>query len=125
MVPERDVIAVLAEYWQEALPYFSTDDLTLLAGLIAVIAAATEDEEAARGAFADLMAVLALRLPLEHPVSRAMTQQVRYAAAHPADLSGVAETLRLLPGLDSLLRVPIAAADDPYSWLLSAPALTE
>jgi hypothetical protein len=135
LVPEPDVIALLAEHWQEALSYFGPDDLTFLAVCIAAIEAAAEDEEAAHTALAHLTTVLALQLPPEHPVSQAISRQMRYANAPPADLIGIASVLRALPGLESLPHVQPAVqstdgagtADsaDARAWLLAAPALTE
>jgi hypothetical protein len=132
-VSERDVIAALAEHWPEALPHFGPRDLSLLAGLIAAIEAAGDDAEGARDALADLMTLLAVRLPDEHPVHEAMARETRYAGASPADLSRVAAVLKTLPGLDLVLPKPptpasgasVAAAAGPYAWLLAAPAVTE
>jgi hypothetical protein len=135
-VAEQDVIAVLAEHWQDTLPYLSPDDLTLLATWIGVIEAAEHDERAARTALANLTALLAERLPGEHPVSQAMLRGTRLARPSRADLTSIGSTLRVLPGLGSLLRgepageaartgAGQAGADDPYAWLLSGPALTE
>jgi hypothetical protein len=126
-VPDGNVLTVLAAHWPATLPYLSPDDLAFIADRVAAIEAAA-DNTAALGPLSDLATLLALRLPPDHPVNKAILG-LRYVTTDPANLPGSVAMLRALPGLESLLRpfpgTPGAAPGGVQAGLLAARALTE
>jgi hypothetical protein len=134
-----DIIAALAEHWQDALPYFRPADLPLIAELIADIESAAADEQAAREALVTLTTLLVVRLPRDHPVRQVIARQTRLVADSHVDFGRIATMLRDLPGLPSLAvrsARPGKASDgspagEPAEWddpdrrLLAGPMLTE
>lgn len=108
-----DVIAALAEHWDDTVAYLEPRDLRLLAASIRRIEAAPGGQQAAVAA-ADLTTLLAMRLPPGHPVLDAISGGSRLAGA-PADWSRISDLLGALPP---------ALPPAPDARLLAAPALT-
>jgi hypothetical protein len=130
-----DVIAVLAEYWDDTIRHLAPRDLRLLADSIRRIEADPGGQQAHLAA-ADLTTVLAARLPVGHPVLEAISGGSRLVETS-TDWSRIVDVLRSLPAADALppdLSAPggsvpgdgprAVVAQDIDARLLAAPALT-
>jgi hypothetical protein len=132
----QDVIAALAEHWDDACRYLGPRDLDILGAAIRRIQATPQGQQPDQAA-ADLTTILAMRLPSGHPVLAAIAGGSRLVGA-PVDWSRVANLLRALPdadtqpaGLAGYGGLPTAGDRSPDrsdqaadSRLLAAPALT-
>ena len=140
-----DIIEALAEHWDEVAPHLAPGDVALIArALHRMTAVPSADSTAA----ADIVQILAERLPAGHVVAELISAETRLA--HPGATSGVppSDALRFLLAVPALRAagaggqqddhaasgageqagIPARAQpDDPAAdaWLLDAPALTE
>ncbi|SRR6266571_1091491 len=130
-----DMIQALAEHWNDTVSCLDPSDVRLIEELLRGIAAAPDDEEAARMAASDLATLLAARLPKAHPVRSAISDGQRLAGS-PADLSRAAAALRATLAITGVLLARVASANpsavppeqvdsDADAWLLAAPAFTD
>jgi hypothetical protein len=103
-VADQDVVAALAANWPGVLAHLRPNDLRVLQESARSIRAASQDPRAARAAMADLMTVLATRLPLGHPVREAMSGRLRYAAGPGPDVNWA----QVIGTLDSIPELALA-----------------
>jgi hypothetical protein len=102
-MPRYGILRVLAEHWDEILPFLGGADVALIAQAVRRIEAGPEPD---RGLAADDIGVILLhRLPYGHPVLALLAGQMRWAGTASPDASeqaGWSEALNLvkhIPGL--------------------------
>jgi hypothetical protein len=112
----QSIVAALADYWPQTLPYLQPAELDLIGRMIDLIDADPADEDSVLEISSELEEALFTRLPSGHPVREAIFAQARFASV-PPDWPQMSAALRTL--LNSLGR-----ADDTEERLLAAPAIS-